>query len=165
MHHAATTPPMEGGAECIGPSLAFVPLRRTKDLAQDDKFRVRIARSSKRVLIRAPPINHRNRNFQQPEVDRQLATVVIPVVQHGRPQNCNPRLAGDRLSLHGETPTCQCCLFTHAAEKVLGCANALVVRGMDLFNRVGTRRVEIGLRDVKSVLLQKFRQIPGIVAT
>jgi hypothetical protein len=28
---------MEDGAECTGPSLAFVPLRGTKDCAQDDK--------------------------------------------------------------------------------------------------------------------------------
>ena len=29
---------MEGGAECTGPSLAFVPLRGTKDYAQDDSL-------------------------------------------------------------------------------------------------------------------------------
>src|SRR5690242_21927569 len=28
----------EGGAECIGPSLAFAPLRGTKDCTQDDSF-------------------------------------------------------------------------------------------------------------------------------
>ena len=40
---AGTLPPVdlsrncvEGGAECRGPSLAFVPLRGTKDYAQDD---------------------------------------------------------------------------------------------------------------------------------
>ena len=31
---------VEGGAECMGPSLAFVPLRGPKDCVQDDKLSV-----------------------------------------------------------------------------------------------------------------------------
>ena len=30
----------EGGGECTGPSLAFVPLRDTKDRAQDDSLKL-----------------------------------------------------------------------------------------------------------------------------
>jgi hypothetical protein len=43
------------------------------------------ATSGKRISIRAAAIDHRQRHFQQSEVDRQLPPMVIPVVQHDRP--------------------------------------------------------------------------------
>ena len=39
---------------------------------------------AERIFIGAATIGHRHRNFQQPNVHRQLAAMVIPVVQHDR---------------------------------------------------------------------------------
>src|SRR6266436_2609117 len=41
---------------------------------------------SERIFIRAGAVDDRNRDFQQPEVDRQLTAMVVPMVQHDRPE-------------------------------------------------------------------------------
>ena len=59
---------------------------------------------AKGLSSRAAPIDHRNRDFQQSQVDRELTAVVVPVIQHDRPQNFDPRLAENLLVAQHQTP-------------------------------------------------------------
>ena len=109
---------------------------------------------NKRVFIRAAAVDHWDRHFQQPEVHRQLAAMVVPVVEHYGPEHSDTRLGEDLFSAKGQSPVPLCRLFTHAAKAILRRSNTVIESGMDLFHIARSRRVKTRLGRVKLLKLR-----------
>jgi hypothetical protein len=85
----------------------------------------------KRILVRAPAIDRRHRNVEEAQVDAELATVVIPVVEHEVTDNLPP-WNGEHLPVaSGQTP---------------GSGRGLVVEAAEESPRIGQRGLQAGRR-------------------
>lgn len=107
------------------------------------------------IFICAAPVHHGNRDLQHTEVDRQLTPVVIPVVQHDRPQQLNPRPGKGLFPIHLQAPIPARRLFTHLVQAILGGPNAFIESGVNLREILGLRRIEIRRRSVNLVPLHE----------
>src|SRR5712691_508501 len=114
--------------------------------------------SDKRVLIGTSPVDHWDRNLKQTEIHRQLAPMMVPVVQHDGAQQSDPRFAEHFFSSQRQTPGPQCRLLTHAFKALLSGLSTLVESCVNLFQVIRSRRFEIGLGSVKLFELRQLRQ-------
>ena len=60
--------------------------------------------SAERVLVRARPVDGRDGNVEEPEVDRELSSVMVRVVEEDRPKERDPRHRQERLRTLRERP-------------------------------------------------------------
>src|SRR5579864_7556110 len=51
--------------------------------------------SGKRILVRTAAVDHGNRDFQQPQIDRELSAMMVPVIHHDRADHTGTRLGED----------------------------------------------------------------------
>jgi len=82
-----------------------------------------------RVLVRARPVDRGNGDVQEPEIDRQLATMVVPVVQHDGTDDPDPGNDKQLLAIFGQFPGRHGGLVVQAAQDLFGAGNALLECG------------------------------------
>src|SRR5882724_2535396 len=112
-----------------------------------------------RAFVRAAAVDYGYRHIQQPEVNRQLPAVMVPMVEHDGPQHADPWLGEHLFPLMHQTPIPLRRLFTHATEAHFRGSNAFVKSGVNFFYVAGSRWVEAGLRHVELVKLRDPGQI------
>src|SRR5258708_228000 len=116
--------------------------------------------SSKRIFIRARPIDHRQRNIEKPQIHRQLAAVVIPVIHHDAPREANAGKAHQLPLTPQQTPVRACPVVSHALQTLLRIADALIESRVDFLHALRLRRHEVPLAHIETVLLEYARHAP-----
>src|ERR1700682_207345 len=86
--------------------------------------------------------------------------MVIPVVQHNRPQHLDSRPAEDLSLPERETPRSLRGFLRHVAQVLLHVPDAFRKGGVNLLEIFRWRGHEIALRDVKLIFPRKVRQRP-----
>src|SRR6202166_3448888 len=136
--------------------LAYIIGRRHRDRPSYYAPPATRPRLGKGALVRAAPINHRDGNIQHSKINRELAAVVVPVVQHDRPHYTEPRLAENLPIFQHQTPRSLGLLIRHLLQRLLHIANALFESRLNLFHILRRCRFETSLRDVESILPRKL---------
>src|SRR5258708_2233131 len=85
--------------------------------------------SCKRIFICATAIDCRNRDLQQAEVNGQLATVMVPVVQHNGSKQRDARNSEHFLPLKRQAPLSYGSRFADAVEVLCDSVEARVQSG------------------------------------